>query len=169
MEPTKQDADLVKNEALEPQSAVEAIRSVELPSGYSMAVHGPTSAGARLGELELRAPDGRVCLTVVLGPNGPEVRIEAAELSIATRGKLELRAEDLSLVAAKDLSIRAGGALSLDAAGHLETRGFSQAIRATHGDIHVEANDDVRVDGERVRLNAPDAVPLRKREPESEP
>jgi len=146
---------------------ITATQAIALPSGYSMSVNTPTEQRG-LGALELRAPDGRVCLTVFLGPNGPEVRIEAAELSIATRGKMDLEAESMSLTARRDFSLRAGGDISIETPGHLSTSGFSQSLTSTHGDLHLDANDDVRVDGERIRLNAPDAPPLRKREPEDD-
>lgn len=130
--------------------------SLALPSGYAVDVH--TSPE----RLELRAPDGRVCLVVRIGPDGPRVELEAASLAIATRGDIALRSENLVLDARRDVVVRAGGDLRMEAEGALASRAFEQHIEATSGDIHVEANDDVRVDGERIRLNSPDAPPLRR-------
>lgn len=120
-----------------------AARTMALPSGYAVAV--TTEGGERL---TVRAPDGRVCVTITLTAQGPAVEIDAASLSIASRGDLRLEAERMTLASR--------GALTLEAQGELVLQGHSQHLVSTHGDIHVEANDDVRVDGERIRLNAPE-------------
>ncbi len=130
-----------------------------LPSGYTVAVRSGTAAGG--DELAVLAPDGRLCVTIELTERGPSVRIEAAELSVASRGKMQLSADSLTLTSDNDLALVAGGDLRLEAKGKLATQAFEQSIVATHGDVAVQANDDVRLDGERVRLNSPDAAPLR--------
>ncbi|MFO0553966.1 MAG: hypothetical protein U0271_36640 [Polyangiaceae bacterium] len=133
-----------------PTPTHSAPQALALPSGYGVSVTtGPEE------RLELKAPDGRVCLRIRLTEAGPELEVEAAALSVVSRGSMSLRAERLSIEAEKDLAIKAGGTLT--------TEGRSQHLSATHGDFHVEANDDVRLDGERVRLNAPEAAPLRGR------
>lgn len=137
----------------------EVVRTgLALGSGYRIAVR---SEGGET--LELQAPDGRVCLRVRLHPDGPAVELEAASLSIAARGELRLGAQDVSLVAERSLAISAGGELTVASEQSLTLRGRDQHLESTHGDIHIDANDDVRVDGERVRLNAPEAAPLRRR------
>lgn len=118
-------------------------RTLALPSGYAVSV---TADGAE--RLTVRAPDGRVCVTITLTAQGPAVEIDAASLSIASRGALRLEADELSLASR--------GALTLAAEGDVVVQGRSQHLVSTHGDIHVEANDDVRVDGERIKLNAPE-------------
>ena len=97
--------------------------------------------------LQLRAPDGRICLKITLTPSGPEVEIASAALSIATSGDVK--------VACERFAVDARGGIALRAGGDLETEGFAQRHRATRGDITLKANDDVTLDGERVRLNSP--------------
>ena len=84
-------------------------RSLALHDGYAIAV----AEDRKL--LQLTAPDGRVCLKVVLGPRGPEVEISAAALSVATDGDLSLdcdsfrvraRRGGIDLVANDDVSLK---------------------------------------------------------------
>ncbi len=132
---------------------VSSAAPLALAGGYGLEVRASDGSG-RASALDVRAPDGRVCLTIRLDDGGPRVEITAASLSV--------RADDLALEAKKDLALRAGGGILLEAQGALVSRALEQHIEATRGDILVEANDDVRLEGERVRLNSPDAPPLRR-------
>lgn len=144
----------------EVESGASSGAVIRLPSGYAVDV------SARPERLDIKAPDGTICLTITLAPEGPRVEISAASLSVESRGEIALRAETLTLAARRDLSLSAGEDAAITAGGALQTKAFEQHIEATHGDIRVQANDDVRIDGERVRLNSPDAAPLRRLERE---
>lgn len=124
---------------------------IPLDSGYVM----ETDASDRPRDLCIRAPDGRVCLKVTLTPEGPRVELDSVSLSIAARGDLTMSCENMELRAEKDLALSAGGDVTLRAEGELSTEGLSQTIRASRGDVQVKANDDVALDGERIRLNSP--------------
>ena len=137
--------------------------SLALPSGYRLDVRADSE------RLHIVAPDGRLCLTVALGKDGIQVQIDGAALSIESKGSVSLAADRIDLESRSDIRLRAGGDLSLEAAGTVHTRGFSQLIEATRGDVVVDANDDVRVEGERIRLNAPDLGPIRRTEKDSGP
>lgn len=130
---------------------------VALPSGYVVDVQAGASEALRV-----LAPDGRVCVTIELTEKGPAVHIEAAALSVASRGPIALSAQSVELAAEHDLVLRAGGDVKLVAEGKMTSTAFEQDLVATHGDVRIEANDDVRVDGERIRLNSPDLPPLRR-------
>lgn len=124
---------------------------IQLSGGYVM----ETDAEDRPRDLSIRAPDGRVCLKVTLTPEGPRVELDSVSLSIAARGDLTMSCENMELRAEKDLALSAGGDVTLRAEGELSTEGLSQTIRASRGDVQVKANDDVALDGERIRLNSP--------------
>lgn len=100
-------------------------QAMALASGY--AVESPDRA--RL--LQIRAPDGRICLRITLLPTGPMVELSAASLAIAAEGDVRVDCQHLEIDAAKGVAIRSGG------------------------DVQMEANDDIFLDGERVRLNSP--------------
>ncbi len=150
------DASLTRDES--PADLTEVAPSrVALPSGYVVDVQaGPSEA------LRIVAPDGRVCVTIELTEKGPAVHIEAASLSVASRGPLALSARSVELAAEEDVVLRAGGDIKLTAEGKLTSTAFEQDLVATHGDVRIEANDDVRVEGERIRLNSPDLPGLRR-------
>jgi hypothetical protein len=145
--------DDVPDSSLTPGSSALA-----LPSGYGVTVR--TDDGEKL---ELHAPDGRVYLRVTLTESGPILELDTASLTIASHGKMRFSAEDVEIDAARSLAIRAGADLEVRAAGLLSTVAERQTMTATRGEVHVRASDDVRVDGERIRLNAPESPPLRRK------
>jgi hypothetical protein len=134
--------------------------TMTLPSGRS--VEAATEGGD--DTLRIFAPGGTCVLTVQLTAEGPVLRFEGASLQIAAAKKLELSCEELS--------VRASGAAAIDVGGDLEERVGGSAKRAvrgtattaatrvdleaTPGGIDLRANDDVRIQGERVMLNSDD-------------
>ena len=121
-------------------------RSLTLRSGYALVADeaGPDT-------VELRAPDGRVCLKITLSPEGPQVELSAAALSLVTRGDVAVDCERFRVNARDEVSLAAGGAL--------ETTAFSQRHESLRGDLALVANDDVTLDGERILLNRPKVLP----------
>jgi hypothetical protein len=134
--------------------------TMTLPSGRSI------EAASDSGDDTLRifAPGGTCVLTVQLTAEGPVLRFEGASLQIAATKRLELSCEELA--------VRASGAAAIDVGGDLEERVGGSARRAVRGTattaatrvdleampggIDLRANDDVRIQGERVLLNSDD-------------
>ena len=116
--------------------------------------------------LRLHAPDGRVCLTISLLPSGPMVELSASALTVATAGDLTLDCDRFQVNAQRDVVIVAGGSIAHDASGDVTTRAdgeirteaIAQQLRARLGNVDVIANDDVSLEGERVRLNSSDTL-----------
>ena len=106
------------------------------------------------------APDGPLCLTIRLGKDGAAVEIHGAELHLHTQKKLRLEGEHVEVVAHKSLELRSGGPIEQTSAGAVSSTALEHQLRSTHGEIRLMANDDVSVQGERIRLNSP-VVPLR--------
>jgi hypothetical protein len=75
------------------------------------------------------------------------LRMESERLEIDVEQETILRTGRLSQEIAGDLQLQVGGAMRSEAQSHL--------VRARQGDIELEANDDVSLDGERVLLNTP--------------
>jgi hypothetical protein len=136
-------SDLPHNEVTQESAAAvadEARTEVTLRGGYRV----ETSESAADSRLDVYAPAGGIILRMRLLPEGPVLEIEGVSLSVATRGDLRLSAERLLLTARGDAEIACGGNLTL---------------RAETGDVRIKANDDVRLDGERIALNSPDPPP----------
>lgn len=115
----------------------------------------------RARALELHAPDGRMCVQIVLAPEGPRIELHAASLAVRTERELAIECDRLDIRTAAGLSLKTGGDLDLGAAGRLRSEAFAQHHIARRGDIQLQANDDVQLDGERIRLNSPKADTLR--------
>jgi phage gp45-like len=112
--------------------------------------------------LTVVAPDGRLCLRIELLPEGPVLEVRGQALRLASAGELRLDCERLTINATRATSIRTGelhevveGDARLEVGGVIDTEGHSQRLRARRGDVELAANDDVVIDGERVRLNSP--------------
>lgn len=104
------------------------------------------------GVLRLLSPSGAKPIEIEVTPRGPILRLGSG-LAIAVAGKLDIAADEVSLHAHRDLSLRSEGTLHVQAAGDLTTEAEAQRITARLGDVAVEANDDVLLTGERIRMN----------------
>jgi hypothetical protein len=112
--------------------------------------------------ITVTAPDGQLCLSIALRPDGPVVEVHAQSLRFASRGLLQLDCDRLEINAAHETTLRTGaliqeiaGDVRTRAGGTVEVEAHSQRLRARRGDIQLHANDDVSLDGERVLLNSP--------------
>jgi uncharacterized protein (DUF2345 family) len=74
-------------------------------------------------------------------------------VSIEATETLRLEAKDLVLRALRELTLESGGNAAITIAGDLATRAAAQSITATEGEIQATANDDIRLNGERVMMN----------------
>ncbi len=124
--------------------------TMALDSGYSV-----EAVRADHQELRLRAPDGRMCLAITLTPAGPIVQVQAAALAVITEGDLRLDAGRLDVRTREGMSLHSDGDVVLSTSTKLTTTAFEQRILSTHGDIRMQANDDIRIDGEIIHLNNP--------------
>jgi hypothetical protein len=139
--------------------AKEEKHLIRLESGYSVnTVESPDGDW-----LTVNAPDGRICLKMILTPDGPAIELHGVSLKLNAQKDVRLKCESLEIHAGKEMILRTGGDLThiaekninVKAGGALQTEAFSQKLRARSGDFEVKAKDDVMIDGERVRLNSP--------------
>lgn len=97
--------------------------------------------------------DGRIKLEVMLTENGCVLRLEGAGLAIETEGDLAIHAGRLAFHAQDAIEIASGGDAHVRAGGDLELSARVQTIVSELGNVTIRANDDVRIDGERILLN----------------
>jgi len=139
--------------------AASASTSMTFRAGYSL----ESLAGPRGDVLSIKAPDGKIFLKITLLPEGPAVELQSVSLAVAASGDLSLDCRRLAINAEDGVAIRTGGDLvqavqgdvRVAAGGIIDTEGHAQHLRARRGDVQLTANDDVALDGERVRLNSP--------------
>ena len=130
--------------------------TIALPGGRSLSIH-PEDRAMRIAD-----PNGVIEIEIDLRDTGPVVRVRAAALQVETRGELSLDCERFELRAREgirfatdgDLAASVSGDLGLRAGGHAQMDGKAVRIRARHGEAHLEAHDDVRIEGERILLNS---------------
>jgi hypothetical protein len=133
--------------------------------GVSTAVRQQTTALERPGRQRLlveRAPDasvlricgadGRVTLSIEVTESGPVLCFEGG-LEVRAKGELDFEAQRVAIRGREGVRIESGGDAHIRAQGDLNSEGREQNVRARLGNVNVKANDDVKLRGERIRLN----------------
>lgn len=95
--------------------------------------------------LRLIGPAGAQSLEIVITPQGPVLRLGSG-LRLELAGALQIDAERVALHGRHGVSLTSGADTTIDAARHV-------AVTADLGEVRVKANDDLRLDGERVLMN----------------
>ena len=73
------------------------------------------------------------------------LRFRAADLELASAGEVRIDCDRFHVRAAQGIVQETGGELALS--------GRTAKIEAERGDVEIEANDDVKLRGERIKLN----------------
>lgn len=118
-------------------------QEIALPSGRIIACR---SRRDECDEVTFRDERGGVLLEVTLTPQGPLLRFQAAAVEMDCKGSFKVRCEDFEVHAAGRIVQEAGSDL-------MQVAGGDVSLEARRGDARVKANDDVKLNGERVRLN----------------
>ena len=103
--------------------------------------------------LKILSADGRLTLSIRVTPSGPVLHVEGAGLMIQADGDLAVSAGRVAIHARDGLALSTGGDAHIHAVGNLHTSGRMQTITADLGNVNVKANDDVKLNGERVLVN----------------
>ena len=103
--------------------------------------------------LQIVGADGRVSLSIHITPAGPVLRFEGSGLIVQTAGALEIDAQRVLIQGREGVAIASGGDAVIQVAGALSLQADAQQLTARLGDIEIRANDDVAVNGERIRMN----------------
>jgi hypothetical protein len=100
--------------------------------------------------LRIVAPGGHLCLKISLEASGPRIDVYGAEL--------HAHAEDVVRLEGRRVEISGKDAVTLKSEGTITSEAFEHHLESTHGEVRLVANDDVALDGERIRLNSPPQV-----------
>lgn len=103
--------------------------------------------------IELLNPDGHVTLSIHVTKRGPILRFDIPSLTIQASEELSLEANHLSIHGHEGLSLTTGGDLDIEASGDMKSRARIQNIEAALGNVNIEANDHVRLNGVLIKLN----------------
>lgn len=128
------------------------------PSGRTVAID-PVGDADDL--VTIRGASGEVELQIRMTEAGPVLRFRCADVQLQSTGAIRLDCEEFHLNARRGMVEETGGNLRVVVAGdasrsirgdlHDEAR--TVEVRSRRGDVLIRANDDVRLNGERVKLN----------------
>lgn len=113
-------------------NVVESEPTRVLPSGRLVVVR--TTADGE--ELEVRVPDGRVEVHIVLTAAGPVVRLTAARLELASADTVAVRCRRFDVDASEGVRLASGG-----------------GVEITGQELRVRTRDDIHMNGDVIRLN----------------
>ena len=121
---------------------MESLERAAIPLAHNNSLVVEPVAGGSV--LRLFAADGRQTIAL---------RVTEAGLELEFVGGLSLRTDGDLALSARRIDLNASEGMSLTTAGDLKTTGRSQTIVADLGDVKLKANDDVRLNSERVLVN----------------
>ncbi|QNP49163.1 hypothetical protein [Diaphorobacter aerolatus] len=105
-------------------------------------------------DLVVQSADGQLCLRVALVQQEFVVECLSGRMRLRSHEALLVEAPHLALNAQESLSLVSAGDMHLCASGKLSVTADAIALEAVSGDALIVANDDVRIDGERIRMNS---------------
>ncbi len=109
--------------------------------------------GEREDTLQLFQGNGRLTLTVRITADGPVLEVAGGSVAIRASGALSINAQRVAIRARDGFDLESGGDARITAGGTLEIAAERQQVTARSGDVRVRANNDVLLDGERIRMN----------------
>lgn len=130
-------------------SPAEPDRQVRLASGRFAAF----SAVDKEDRLVVTSPEGRVELSIRFTESGPVLDFEAAAIQLKSAGEVAVQCNNFKVEAAKKIQLSTEGDMVQDIGGKAHVEAHSVEVRARRGNVDINANDDVRLLGERIKLN----------------
>jgi hypothetical protein len=126
----------------------ERTTTLDLPGRQRLLVEREPDASV----LRIFGSDGRVTLSIEVTESGPVLCFEGG-LEVRASGALDFAAQRVAIRGREGVRIESGGDAHIRAEGDLHSEARVQNVRARLGNVNVKANDDVKLRGERIRLN----------------
>ncbi len=128
-----------------------------LKKGHSLAIHNEDNGDV----IKVRNAKGLVLFTIEVSTAGATLNIEAENICISAANKLNITGKEVHIASEKQLNLKSNGNLDQQVKGNktITTDGDNietaktQQLNAYLGDIKLKANDDIKLNGERVKLN----------------
>jgi hypothetical protein len=117
--------------------------------------------GSGRDRLTIRSSTGEVELQICMTEKGPLLRFRAADLELEATRDVKVHCEEFHVKAEKnivqetggDFRQRIGGDADVKVRGRMTLAARDTRLQAKRGNVQIEANDDVEVLGERIKLN----------------
>ncbi|CAN5898671.1 hypothetical protein BH11BAC4_BH11BAC4_14710 [soil metagenome] len=135
--------------------AAPVISTIKFKTGSTLTVDEAT------GELKVISKNQELQLMIRVLEEGVIVDIITTELNINATEQLNLSSKKINIDASEQLNIKTGGNLVIEAekdclteiTGTNKNIAKIQKLTATLGNVELKANDDIKLDGESVKLN----------------
>ena len=103
--------------------------------------------------LQIVSEKGQISLSVEITSKGPVLHFEGCGLKIKSDQNLSVDAQNVHIHGRDSVVITSNKDTSIIAAKDLHTYARIQNIKAALGNVNVKANDDIKLNGERVLVN----------------
>ncbi|MFO0896002.1 MAG: hypothetical protein U0836_01120 [Pirellulales bacterium] len=128
-------AELAADRAARNSRSLADVRGVGPVSGRNVSLRlGPDGE-----EFEIRSPAGELELRILLTPEGPVLRLEAARIEVQAAEKFRVDCGEFHVAAERGLHLQADETVQIEA-----------------DRMRVRTQDDIRLNGSFVRLNCPE-------------
>ncbi|MBK9259040.1 MAG: hypothetical protein IPM54_04320 [Polyangiaceae bacterium] len=167
---TKSDAMVHEVEVDPPASIPELLAEIATPSADTTTQRMALASGRVVeadvegpgrDRLTIRSSTGEVELQICMTEKGPLLRFKAADVELEATRDVKVKCEEFHVHAEKqivqesggDLRQRIGGQADVKVRGRMTLAARETRLQAKRGNVQIEANDDVEVLGERIKLN----------------
>jgi hypothetical protein len=130
-----------------PQPTPGECEVIDLGAGQTVVIE--NNGNDRL--LHIEAQHKRL-LSIRLYADHAELQL-TQDCTVRTRGNMAFEGTVLSFRASEELHFESGGNATFSITGDLVSSASAQTIRATLGNVNLRANDDVKLQAERILLN----------------
>lgn len=130
-------------------AALERSQTVELVASQKLVIERHEACNV----LTIVGAGGSAALSIRITERGAELELGGSDLAVRTRGELSVDARKVSLHGREGVVVTSGGNMVVRAEGAMRSTARAHEISAELGDVEIRANDDVKLDGERIRMN----------------
>ncbi len=106
--------------------------------------------------VQLMSHSGEIAISIHMKEEGPVIRLTGASVELQATKKISFESPSIELNAQEIIKISSKGDYHQEIEGDVHSAARIQHIKADLGNVNIEANDDVRLNGERVKLNCTD-------------
>ena len=110
-------------------------------------------SGDKEDHLVVTSNEGRVELSVRFTESGPVLDFEAAGIQLKSRGEVAVQCSTFRVEATEKIQVSTNGEMVQEINGHAHVEARTIDMRARRGNVNLKANDDIRLLGERIKLN----------------
>src|SRR5690554_4735725 len=135
----------------------KSIYEQPLKKGHTLAII--QNEGADV--VQVRNAQGIPLFTIEVSEQGTNLIVSAENIQVNAKKDLSFTAENVSIKSRNETKMECGGNLIHKIMGNATTsiegdnvqEAKTQLVKANLGDVKIKANDDVKLNGERVKLN----------------